>query len=153
MVFRPGEPEGFALPPIGPPSRAAATRDVLQWLTDSGARRPRVERADRRLVAEIEAESDGGRTPLVVEADRDQFDYVYRTDALARLSGRSYAAKRRHVKRFQRGHPVVYEPLTTGGAVVLPKMAVPGVGWLAYFSDTEGNVFGMMEADESASLS
>lgn len=39
-----------------------------------------------------------------------------------------------------------------GGAVVLPKMAVPGVGWLAYFRDTEGNVFGMMEADESASL-
>lgn len=38
-----------------------------------------------------------------------------------------------------------------GGAVVLPKMAVPGVGWLAYFRDTEGNVFGMMEPDESAS--
>lgn len=38
-----------------------------------------------------------------------------------------------------------------GGAVVLPKMAVPGVGWLAYFRDTEGNVFGMMESDESAS--
>jgi len=32
------------------------------------------------------------------------------------------------------------------------QMAVPGVGWLAYFSDTEGNVFGMMEPDESASL-
>lgn len=113
VVFRPEEPEGFALPPIGPPSRAAATRDVLQWLTDSGARRPRVERADRRLVAEIEAESDGGRLPLLVKADRDQFDYVYRTDALARLSGRSYAPKRRHVERFQRGHPVVYELLAT----------------------------------------
>lgn len=37
-----------------------------------------------------------------------------------------------------------------GGTVVVPKMAVPGVGWLAYFTDTEGNVFGMMEADESA---
>jgi uncharacterized protein len=38
-----------------------------------------------------------------------------------------------------------------GATVVVPKMAVPGVGWLAYFKDPEGNVFGMMQADESAS--
>jgi predicted enzyme related to lactoylglutathione lyase len=37
-----------------------------------------------------------------------------------------------------------------GGTIVLPKHAVPGVGWLVYFKDTEGNMFGMMEADESA---
>ena len=105
IVFRPGEPDGFALPPIGPPSRAEVTRDLLQWLTDSGALRPRVERADRRLAAEIEAERDAGGPPLLVVADRDQFDYVYRTDALARLVGRSYAAKRRHVERFQTRAP------------------------------------------------
>ncbi len=37
-----------------------------------------------------------------------------------------------------------------GGAVLMPKSPVPGVGWLAYFKDTEGNIFGMMEQDESA---
>lgn len=37
-----------------------------------------------------------------------------------------------------------------GGAVVAPKMAVAGVGYLAYCADTEGNVFGMMQADPSA---
>ncbi len=37
-----------------------------------------------------------------------------------------------------------------GGEVVMEKGAVPGVGWLAYFKDPEGNLFGMMEADESA---
>jgi|SRR5579859_701015 len=37
-----------------------------------------------------------------------------------------------------------------GGTEALPKMAVPGVGWLAYFKDTEGNVFGMMQTDPSA---
>ncbi len=37
-----------------------------------------------------------------------------------------------------------------GGTIVVPRMAVPGVGWMVYFQDTEGNVFGMMEADESA---
>ena len=29
-------------------------------------------------------------------------------------------------------------------------MAVPGVGWLAYAKDTEGNIFGLMQADPSA---
>ena len=37
-----------------------------------------------------------------------------------------------------------------GGEIVVPKMAVPGVGWMAYFKDTEGNVHGMMQMDENA---
>jgi predicted enzyme related to lactoylglutathione lyase len=37
-----------------------------------------------------------------------------------------------------------------GGQVVLPKMPVPGVGWLAYCKDTEGNIFGMMQMDPAA---
>ena len=36
-----------------------------------------------------------------------------------------------------------------GGSVALPKMPVPGVGWLAYAKDTEGNTFGMMQMDPS----
>jgi uncharacterized protein len=38
-----------------------------------------------------------------------------------------------------------------GGAVVVPKFAVPSVGWLAYARDTEGNLFGVMTMDEHAS--
>jgi predicted enzyme related to lactoylglutathione lyase len=37
-----------------------------------------------------------------------------------------------------------------GGSVIVPKMPVPGVGWLAYCKDTEGNTFGMMQADTNA---
>jgi len=37
-----------------------------------------------------------------------------------------------------------------GGTIVMPRFAVPGVGWLAYFKDPEGNLFGMMQADTSA---
>jgi hypothetical protein len=37
-----------------------------------------------------------------------------------------------------------------GGTVVLPKMPVPGIGWLAYAKDTEGNIFGMMQNDPNA---
>jgi uncharacterized protein len=37
-----------------------------------------------------------------------------------------------------------------GGSVALPKMAVPGIGWLAYVKDTEGNIFGIMQDDPNA---
>ena len=37
-----------------------------------------------------------------------------------------------------------------GGQVALPKMPIPGIGWLAYVKDTEGNIFGMMQRDPSA---
>jgi hypothetical protein len=37
-----------------------------------------------------------------------------------------------------------------GGTVVLPKMPIPGVGWLAYVKDTEGNILGMMQSDPAA---
>jgi len=37
-----------------------------------------------------------------------------------------------------------------GGSVVVPKMPVPGVGWVAYVADPDGNVTGMMQEDPSA---
>jgi predicted enzyme related to lactoylglutathione lyase len=37
-----------------------------------------------------------------------------------------------------------------GGSVAVPKMAVPGVGWLAYCKDTEGNLLGLMASDPDA---
>ena len=30
------------------------------------------------------------------------------------------------------------------GTIVVPKQAIPGVGWTAYFKDPEGNAFGLM---------
>ena len=40
--------------------------------------------------------------------------------------------------------------LTKGGSMALAKMPVPGVGWLAYCKDPDGNIFGMMQNDPSA---
>ncbi|SRR5712692_1348410 len=37
-----------------------------------------------------------------------------------------------------------------GGKVVAPKISIPSVGYLVYCHDTEGNIFGIMEFDESA---
>ena len=40
--------------------------------------------------------------------------------------------------------------LTLGATVALPKMPIPGIGWLAYIKDPEGNILGMMQPDEQA---
>jgi hypothetical protein len=37
-----------------------------------------------------------------------------------------------------------------GGVCVLPKMAVPGVGWMAYCKDPDGHIFGIMQPDAAA---
>ena len=43
----------------------------------------------------------------------------------------------------------VERAIRAGGQVALPKMPIPGVGWLAYCKDTEGNIFGMMQMDRT----
>jgi predicted enzyme related to lactoylglutathione lyase len=40
--------------------------------------------------------------------------------------------------------------LAAGGSVALAKMPIPGVGWLAYVKDPDGNIFGLMQNDPSA---
>jgi predicted enzyme related to lactoylglutathione lyase len=37
-----------------------------------------------------------------------------------------------------------------GGEIIVPKMAVPGVGWFACFKDPQENVFSIMQSDKSA---
>ena len=44
----------------------------------------------------------------------------------------------------------VASALAAGGTAAVPKMAVPGIGWLAYLKDPDGNVFGVMQADTEA---
>src|ERR1051325_7268481 len=44
----------------------------------------------------------------------------------------------------------VAKALANGAEIALPKMPVPGVGWLAYCKDTEGHIFGVIQMDEGA---
>ena len=37
-----------------------------------------------------------------------------------------------------------------GGTIAVPKMPIPGLGWLIYGKDTEGNIFGAMQPDPAA---
>ncbi len=38
----------------------------------------------------------------------------------------------------------------SGGKILMAKDMVPGVGWLAYAQDTEGNNFGVIQMDQPA---
>jgi len=40
--------------------------------------------------------------------------------------------------------------LARAGTVVVPKMPVPGIGWIGYARDPDGNIFGMMQEDPEA---
>lgn len=37
-----------------------------------------------------------------------------------------------------------------GGSEAVARVPIAGVGWLAYAKDTEGNLFGLMQSDETA---
>ncbi len=39
---------------------------------------------------------------------------------------------------------------TNGGTIVVPKMAIPTVGWVAYFKDPDQNIFGVWQPDPKA---
>jgi predicted enzyme related to lactoylglutathione lyase len=36
------------------------------------------------------------------------------------------------------------------GSLALPKMAIHGIGWLAYVKDPDGNILGLMQSDPTA---
>jgi len=100
-----GEPYVFT--PVGPPGRIPVVETLLTWLHhEKGVHRPAIERADQRLVSELQ-----GSPNFVIEPLRDHFDYVYRTEDLVRLQGGNYRAKRNHINYFLRSYTFKYEPL------------------------------------------
>ena len=108
LLAQDDEGQLYGLPPVATTPRLDASRTFLQWLRDAhGIDKPRIERADERLREEL-AEADA----IVSEPTRDHFDYVYRRDDLAELSGRDYSNKRNHINYFQRMYEYTYEPLT-----------------------------------------
>jgi predicted enzyme related to lactoylglutathione lyase len=42
--------------------------------------------------------------------------------------------------------------IDNGGQIVVPKMDIPKVGEMVYFQDTEGNIFGAMQADPNSMM-
>ena len=45
---------------------------------------------------------------------------------------------------------MVSKAISLGGSLAIPKVAIPGMAWLAYCKDTEGNMFGLFQEDKTA---
>lgn len=39
---------------------------------------------------------------------------------------------------------------SSGGKIVVPKVPIPSVGWLAYFMDPDNNIHGVWQPDQTA---
>ena len=106
VLCEPQSSTPFFLPPIGPPDRTAVATRLLEWLGDTKGAEPSIRRADARLISEIG--SDG---PFYAEPQRDQFDYVYRSEKLATLGGRKLHSKRSQLNKFLRTCDYIYAPI------------------------------------------
>jgi hypothetical protein len=96
-----------AMPPIGPSSRVEVTAMLLQWLKENrDIPRPHIDRADRRLVSELQASPN-----FLCEPVRDHYDYVYKTTDLIELAGKGYRQQRNHTNYLLRTYKMTYEPM------------------------------------------
>lgn len=98
----------YFLQPIGPSSRKDVIYQMLFWLRDEKSeRKPRIERADEVLLLELKGASD-----LILEPNRDHFDYIYRTRDLIGLKGRKYHSKKNRLNKFFKQYTFEYHPMT-----------------------------------------
>lgn len=107
IVSLEGEYGTYAMEPVGPPPRDEVTRLVLEWIRDEkDEKNPRIERADDRIVEELQDVKG-----VSIEPTRDHFDYVYLRDDLVKLAGNKYRSKRNHINQLLRTYSYRYEEL------------------------------------------
>ncbi len=93
--------------PVGPGPREEAGRALLEWLRDEKTpAAPYMIRVGGSFIREVEG---GGRFEYT--ADRDNCDYVYRTEDLISLYGKKYHSKRNHINKFLRSNTYKYLPM------------------------------------------
>jgi uncharacterized protein len=96
-----------AMPPIGPAPRVDAIQMLLAWIGQQrGIDNPRIDRADQKLVDELQSDPR-----FTVEPAREHFDYLYSTDDLIQLNGKAYRQKRNHLNYLSRTYPIVYKAM------------------------------------------
>jgi hypothetical protein len=105
VLCRPPDRSAFGLPPAGGGDKRTALRILCEELSRSTPD-VRVCRADQAFLSE-QVDTDRFRAVH----DRDNSDYVYRTEDLIRLSGRRYHRKKNHLNRFRRQYRFEYRPL------------------------------------------
>ncbi len=144
ILCAPEDEEPYFLQPVGAGSRGEVVRTLLRWLREEKeSQSPRIERADQRLASELQGAQD-----FTIQPDRDQFDYVYRTEDLIKLAGKKYHSKKNHVNRLYRTHAFKYAPLTQEHVMACSKLAETWCQWRRCEEDM--NLLDEWEAVEEA---
>jgi len=120
LCVPPSEPAYF-LQPIGETEIEATVRTCLAFA-------PRLSR-----ITESFALRYGG--PYRCEPDRDNFDYVYRTEDLLQLKGKKYDGKRNRIRKFERGHACEYARFCRGDLTGCLQLLE---GWLEVKAGSDG---------------
>jgi hypothetical protein len=100
LLFEPAFEAPFFLPPVG----AEKLEQTVAACLTMAPRLARVPEDFARMYGSC----------LRVEEDRDNFDYVYRTDELIGLRGKKYDGKRNRIKKFESTFAHEYERMTCG---------------------------------------
>jgi hypothetical protein len=88
----------------------------------------------------------------------DEFYQVRASDGtvIGAVQGRKYNVHSKDILGFECSIAVddvddtVRRVAEVGGKTLMKKTAIPGVGWIAKFMDTEGNLFAAIQYDRSA---
>jgi uncharacterized protein len=101
-------PEGdpFFFPPVGEGDLQAWFQDALGYLKEKG-NAPRIARVPDKIRKLLTS-----RPAFKTHLDRDNSDYVYKTEKLIRLSGNKYHTLKNHINRFNKQYPWEYFSLT-----------------------------------------
>jgi len=105
IILRPEADAPFGLPPVGPGNKSKALESLAEQLKQMTSE-VRICRASEDFV---EAHVDHDRYESLI--DRDNSDYVYRSQDLIELSGRRYHSKKNHLNRFLKNYPFNYREM------------------------------------------
>lgn len=113
VLYSKAEWEGqeFAMQPFGPEEKMRQA--VEQWLAYFKGK------GTQFVMSGIETKMANflqsyGPVQFKIEAERDNFDYVYETESLIQLSGRKFHSKKNHLNSFKKTYPeAVYKPITS----------------------------------------
>ena len=102
--------ELFALQPFGPKEKMpGAIQRLLDWFKEIG--RPfSISGIEKSFAQEMERFEGAD---FLVESDRDNADYVYRSEDLIQLAGRKFHSKKNHLNSFRKNYAEAeYLPIT-----------------------------------------
>ena len=107
LLVEPPEEEPFFMPPMGFADPYNAVKACLGYLEERGSSKG-VHRMEQTVADKFLRKDD----TLILEPDRDNFDYVYLTKDLIDLAGRKYHRKKNHLNKFLKNFSFEYRNLT-----------------------------------------